>query len=253
MNTTTKAQLKVNGTILEGIPMGSYQLKETSVPEGYTTDETVYTYNYKYKDMNTAVITNNGTVYNQVNKEPFEIIKVSTNSNDTAVLLENVEFTAILKRYVEFYGSYEEALQHTSEYAEDEWCVMKTNAAGYSKSKQLAYGTYVVNETYNPYDGVNIVKEFEVTLSQNSEEPTQHWKVENDTPFVSYIKFIKKDKDTGKVVTYSNATFELYKYNDDTKEWEKIQCKVGKDYYSSWTTDKNGIAYTETKLSYRNI
>ena len=67
------------------------------------------------------------------------------------------------------------------------------------------------------------------------------------------MKLIKKDKESGKVVTYSNATFKLEKFNEESGEWEKIQCKVGKDYYDTWTTDTEGVAYTETKLEYRTI
>ncbi len=200
--------------------------------------------------MNTNVITKVGTVHNDIKRESFEIIKISSNTNDTATLLENVEFTAILKRYVEFYGSYTEALKHTSEYADDEWSIIKTNSAGYGISKLLSYGTYVVNETYNEHEGVNIVKEFEVTLTEDSKTPTQIWKVENDTPFTAYLKLVKKDKETGKTVIYSNATFKLQRLNGLINKWENVKCKIGKDYYDTWTTDSAGIAYTETKLNY---
>lgn len=220
------------------------------MPTGYIKDETVYTYNFAYKDMNTPVIAKTGVVHNEAKKEPFEIIKISTDTNDTATLLENVEFTAILKRYVDYYGSFTEALKHTSEYAEDEWCVMKTDFKGHCISKRLAYGNYVVNETFNPYDGVNLVKEFEVSLTENSETPAQNWKIENDTPFRAYLKLVKKDTNSGKYVTLSGATFELYRLNEITNEWELVRCKVGKDYYNTWTTDNTAVAYTETKLPY---
>lgn len=233
--------------------MGNFELFESSVPEGYLRDEKIYTFNFEYKDMYTAVIPKTGTVYNEVKREPFEIVKISSDTNDTAVLLENVEFTAILKRYVEHYGSFQEALKHTSEYKDDEWCIIRTSANGYGISTAMSYGTYVVSETKNDYEGVNKVKDFEVTLRNNSDVPTQHWKAENDTPFTSYIKMVKKDANSGKIVVFSNATFKLEKQNEQTKEWERIKCKVGKDYYDKWTTDSEGRAYSETKLKYRNI
>ena len=59
---------------------------------------------------------------------------------------------------------------------------------------------------------------------------------------------IKKDKKTGKTVTYSNATFELYKYDKPTREWNLVQCKVGSKYYREWTTDNEGKCETETPL-----
>ena len=93
--------------------------------------------------MYTDVISKKEVVHNDVKRETFEIIKISTDSNDTAVLLENVEFTFILKRYVDYYGSFEEALKHIDEYADDEFYVMTTDKKGYCISKPLAYGTYI--------------------------------------------------------------------------------------------------------------
>ena len=56
------------------------------------------------------------------------------------------------------------------------------------------------------------------------------------------------DKKTGKIVTFSNTTFSLYKLNEETNEWERVSCKLGKESFDKWTTDENGVAYTETKL-----
>lgn len=69
-------------------------------------------------------------------------------------------------------------------------------------------------------------------------------------PFSAFLKLVKKDELSGKTVVYSNATFTLFKLNEDTSEWEQVRCKVGKDYFTTWTTDENGIAYTENKLHY---
>ena len=155
-----------------------------------------------------------------------------------------------MKRYVDFYGSVENALLHTSEFRDDEWGVYTTDERGYIKTKRLAYGIYYVKETVTP-EGLNKVKDFIVTISNNSIEPTQNWRVENDIPFTSYIKIIKKDKKTGNNVIFSNATFKIYKYNETTGEYDiEVKCKVGHNYYSSWTTNNEGIAYTETKLEY---
>ncbi len=250
---SSSSKLRANGATLNGIPLGSYYLKETTVPVGYKQDTNTYSYTFSYVNQNTPVIYRYGTVLNDIKREPFEIVKISTDTNDTAELIENAEFTAILKKYVDFYGNFDEALKHIDEYAFDEWCVMKTDVRGYAKSDKLAFGRYVVRETYVPSDTIIKVKDFEVSLTKDSETPTQSWKVENDLPFSAYLKLVKRDKLSGKTVVYSNATFELYKLNEDTKEWEKVKCKVGKDYYDYWTTDENGIAYTENKLHYGNF
>ena len=91
------------------------------------------------------------------------------------------------------------------------------------------------------------MEDFYVTIDKDSKTPIKEI-VANDYPFQAYIKLIKQDKKTDKVVTLSNATFNLYKLNEDNNTWEKVSCKVGKNYYDSWTTDKEGIARTENKL-----
>ncbi len=106
---------------------------------GYTRDENVYNYTFAYKDSLTRVIEVEGTVANVVEKAPFTVIKVSTNTNDTAEVVEGAEFTAILTRYVDFYGSFEEARKHLGEFADDEYSVFTTGSDGHGTSGLLAY------------------------------------------------------------------------------------------------------------------
>lgn len=114
-------------------------------------------------------------------------------------------------------------------------------------SSPLAYGWYTCNETYTPSPEIETVEEFYVNINQDSKTPIKEY-VENDLPFESFIKMVKKDKDTGKLVTFSNATFKLSKYNEETKKWERQQCKVGNQYFDTWTTNELGIVNTETKM-----
>ena len=58
---------------------------------------------------------------------------------------------------------------------------------------------------------------------------------------------VKIDKNTGKKVTFSNATFKLYRLNENN-EWEKVKCKTGLFNTDKWKTDKTGLAVTEDKL-----
>lgn len=243
----TTAQLTTEGEVLKGLPMGSYYARETKVPEGYLQDNEIHEIQFNYKDMNTKIINVEDTFTNQVQKAKFEVIKMSSITNDTAPIIDGAEFTAILTKYVDYYGSFDEALKHLDEFSKDEYSIFKTENNGHGVSGLLAYGKYTVNETYCPSDKVNPVKEFNVTIDKNSDGVIKEL-VENDTPFTSYIKMVKQDKKTGKTVIFSNATFELYKLNEETNEWEKVKCKLGKESFDKWTTDEKGIAYTETKL-----
>ena len=250
-NSSTPAEIGINGSTLTGLPMGSYYSKETVVPNGYTQDTNIYTYTLSYKDSTTEVIKVNGTVKNTVQKAPFEVIKVSTNNNTTAETIAGAEFTAILTKYVDFYGSFDEAKKHLNEFAKDEYSIFKTGDDGHGVSGLLAFGEYTVNETYTPSAEIETVEQFYVTIDRDSKTPIKEL-VENDLPFEAYIKLQKQDKNTRKFVTYSNATFELYKLNEDTNKWEQVKCKVGNQYYTSWITNNEGIARTETKLEAGN-
>ena len=246
-NNNTPAKISVEGTKLTGLPMGKYYAKETIVPTGYMPDTKVYDYTFSYRDMNTKVIEVAGTVTNTVEKAPFEVIKVSTNENATAETVANAEFTAILSKYVDYYGSFDEAKKHLSEFATDEYSIFRTGTNGHGISGLLAYGEYTVNETYTPSPEITTVEQFYVTIDKDSKTPVKEL-VENDLPFEAYIKLEKQDKKTGKFVTYSNATFELYRLNEDTNKWKQVQCKISDKYYKTWTTNSEGVAKTETKL-----
>ena len=246
-NNSTPAEISVSGNMIKGLPMGKYYAKETTVPTGYMKDTNIYDYTFSYRDMNTKTIEIAGTVKNTVQKAPFEVIKVTTNDNTTAEVVANAEFTAILSKYVDFYGSFDEAKKHLSEFASDEYSIFRTGSDGHGISGLLAYGEYTVNETYTPSPEIETVEQFYVTIDRDSKTPVKEL-VENDLPFESYIKLQKQDKKTGKFVTYSNATFELYRLNEETNKWEQVECKVGNQYFKSWTTNNEGIARTENKL-----
>ena len=246
-NKTTPAKLSVDGSTLKGLPMGSFYAKESHVVEGYTQDTIEHTYTLSYKDMNTSVITTSDVLKNTVQKAKFEVIKISSNTNTTAPVIENAEFTAILTKYVDYYGSFDEALKHLDQFAEDEYSIFKTGADGHGVSGLLAYGEYTCFETSTPSDKINTVKPFYIKIDRNSNGVIKEF-VENDTPFESYLKLIKVDKNTGKKVTLSNATFKLERLNEETNEWEKVSCKIGRETFFSWKTDNKAVAYTETKL-----
>lgn len=247
INMTTKAKLTAHEDKVRNLPLGTYYAKETIVPNGYTQDENIYTYHLAYKDSGTKVVNNSGTVRNIVQKAPFTVIKISTNNNTTAAVIEGAEFTAILTRYVNFYGSFDKARKHIDEFAKDEYAVFTTGKDGHGTSGLLAYGEYMVVETYTPSSQINTVEPFYVNIDKNSDTPIKEF-IENDLPFEAYIKIKKQDKSTGKTITYSNAKFELYQLNETTNQWEQVKCKVGDNYHNVWNTNGEGIATTETKL-----
>ena len=245
-NTATSLNLVASKDTVDGLAMGTYYVQETTAPEGYTLDETKYSITLSYEGKSSDIVDAEITVYETVEKAKFEVIKVSTNTSEVADVIEGAEFTAILTKYVDYYGSFDEALEHLDEMAEDEYSIFTTDSDGHGVSGYLAYGNYTVSETITPSSTIEAVEDFTITIDEDGEVIKEV--VVNNAPFEAFIKLIKYDYDSGETVTYTNATFKLYKLDEETNEWEEVGCKVGKTTYYEWTTDEEGIAYTETKL-----
>ncbi|HJJ04795.1 MAG TPA: SpaA isopeptide-forming pilin-related protein [Clostridiaceae bacterium] len=243
---TTKVKLETADNTLKGLPLGDYYAKETTTPVGYKDDTNTYDFNLSYKDDKTSEIALDKTAEEEVKRAKFNVIKISSNENKTADTIKDAEFTAILSKYVEHYGSFDEAKKHLSEFYSDEYSIFKTDENGHGISGFLAYGEYEVRETSTPSDKIETVEPFYININKNSDGSIKEF-VENDLPFESYVKLIKEDKVTGKKVTLSNATFKLYRLNDKN-QWEKVYCKNGIFKVDSWKTGKDGVAYTEDKL-----
>lgn len=99
-----------------------------------------------------SVITSNNTFSNQVQKAKIETIKISSITNTTAPIVEGAEFTAILTKYVKYYGSFDEALKHLNEYSKDEYSVFKTSSNGHGTA---TFSLYKLNITTNEWEKVS--------------------------------------------------------------------------------------------------
>ena len=180
--------------------------------------------------------------YNSAEIEAFEdVIKgkiaIIKHTDDGNTQVETPEEGAKFEVYLTDSGSYANA-------KESERDILTCNTDGFAETKYLPYGDYTIHQI-SGWDNREFVKDIPVKISINNK--TYRYLI-NNRDFESYIKMVKKDADTGKTVTLSNATFSLYRLNEENNEWEKVKTKVGNKYYDSWTTDDNGIAITENKL-----
>ena len=86
------------------------------------------------------------------------------------------------------------------------------NGDAYTKNK-LCYGKYWVKETKTPKD-FYASSDFSFTISEDESEvieiakKVKHLYVNNE-PMEAYIKLVKKDADTGKIVTLNSTTFQI--------------------------------------------
>lgn len=212
---------------------GSYYVKEIENPEGYLMDATEYPVRVSYKDQNTAVVAEGTTVFETVKKQPFEIIKISTDGSSTETkLVEGAEFTVKLESEVKAKG-WDAARTFDT---------LITDAKGYALSKDLPYGVYHVKETKTPED-MNTTKDFFVNITEDSRTP-QIWRVFNDAPFTAYIRLIKKDVETGNVVQLGGTTFKIR----NTETGEDVSMKVGNKHISTFITDESGMVTTPLQM-----
>lgn len=216
---------------------GKYYIQEIEPSEGYLLDETKYEVDYSKEPNTHQNISVSRHVVETVKKQPFEIIKVSTDGDDTETdYVEGAEFTVKLQSEIDKVGWDAAKVYDT----------LVTDEKGYACSQELPYGTYLVKETKVPH---NLYKtdDFTVEVTEDSRTP-QRYRILNDAPFKAYIRMVKKDAESGNTICLSGVTFKIR--NTDTDEY--VEQKVGKDKVSEFTTDDSGTITTPLKLKYGN-
>ena len=216
---------------------GKYYIKEIAESEGYLLDETMYSVNFDEVANTHQNISLERTVKETVQKQAFEIIKISTDGNDTETdYVEGAEFTVKLQSEVNIVG-WDKATTYD---------VLVTDESGYALSEELPYGEYLVKETKVPAD-LYKTEDFTVCVLEDSRTP-QGWRILNDAPFKAYIRIVKKDAETGETILLPNITFKIR--NADTDEY--LEQKVGDKKISEFTTDETGTVTTPLQLKYGN-
>lgn len=86
---------------LSNLPLGSYYVKEISVPAGYVLNEGTYPITLRYVDENTPITTESITVLNERQKIDLEVIKLSAFDDKR---LQGAEFTVYAYRDVVNYA-----------------------------------------------------------------------------------------------------------------------------------------------------
>ena len=265
-----------NTTPVEDLPLGKYIVKEDKASVGYLLDKTEYPVNLEYKDQHTKVIANKTTSNEDVKKMGVHIFKsgIKANSGETPGL-EGAEFTiklnsAVEKAYSQGY-TYAEVWNgvdengnkvnvDTKRVAEAQkiaptYDVLVTDKDGNAYTqKNLPYGKYIVKETVTPKD-YESASDCYFSITQDESEikeipqKTKHIVVNNEQ-LEAYIKLIKKDLKTGKVVTLTSTTFEIKAEKDIYdratgkiiwKKGESISQKIGSTTYTSFTTNADNM------------
>lgn len=214
-------------------PLGTLTVQETKAPEGYLLNDTVYVRKIEQDgELENVKTYNVPVVPEQVMLNKFKIEKFSTDGEQSEVLTpeEGAEFTAILKKYVDQYGSFEKALAEKETFGPHEWTTVITDSHGQGTSGDLAYGEYVIKQTGGDPEKDMLLQKLSFRVENNTDEPVTY-KI-NNIPKEYYVKIVKVDEKTGERVILTGASFKIK--NLDTGEY--VSQKIGLTYYDTFKT-----------------
>ena len=236
LTTDEKGEAEVNNLYL-----GKYYVKEITPSEGYLLDEEEHDVVCDYEGDLVAEVSRSTTSAEQVIKQPFQLIKVSDNGDDTeAGLLAGAEFTAYLKSSlsVKADGSYDFDKATPVVIGENGATTITSDSKGHAVSIAIPYGTYVVVESKTPHN-MKTIKPFEVKITENHPTEPQIWRVFLDREFTAKLRVIKKDSDTKQTVLVPNAEFKIFNIdkNEYVKQYTTYPSKVE---HTSFFTDEDG-------------
>lgn len=216
--------------------LGKYYVKEIQAPQGYQLSKKEYDVALSYEGQNVPVVLREVAAKDKVITGNVEIHKYCADSDSAEVLKpeQGAEFTVILKSLVDKYKSFEEALKHTDELSKREYDVLVSDKNGYAKSKDLAYGEYVMKQTKTSDADILPLKE-EITFTIHKQNEQFSYSIKNALT-ESYVKIVKYDKATQKEITLSNMSFKVW----DVKHHKYVSQKVGNKRIDTFTTDEKG-------------
>ena len=242
------AKTDANGEIkFENLYLGDYYIQEITPSTGYLLDTEKHDITIDYAGQDVKITNKELKVQEQVKKQAFEIVKVSSETNGgEATLLEDAEFTVKLTSDVNRMGWDAAPI----------YDVLTTDRKGYAKSIELPYGTYTVRETATPAEHL-AVDDFTVYVAEDNRD-AQTWRVFIDEKFSALLKAVKIDRESGKQVLLPNTEFKIKALTDvkvdgrDFSAGEYIgywNWNIFDGFYTdTWKTNENGYIQLNEKL-----
>lgn len=235
---------------IDNLYLGKYYVKEIESSEGYLLDEEEHDIICDYEGDGIPQVLRSTVSKEQVIKQPFQLIKISDDGNETeSNLLMGAGFTAYLKSSLKTKkdGSYDFKNAKPVVIGSKGETTIYTDKKGYVCSAAIPYGTYVVIESVTPHN-MDTVKPFEVTIKKNNPDTPQVWRVFVDREFTAKLRIIKKDAKTKKTVLVPNTEFKIY--NLDTNQYVKMTTTYpSKVTHTSFFTDGDGDLILPERLN----
>ena len=211
-----------------------WAIREITPSEGYLLDSTVYPIGAEAKNYNMEYNTTANDATEQIIKGKIAIIK---HTDDGETQLETPEAGAEFAVFLKAAGSHDSAKA-----SERDYLICDEN--GYAVTKDLPYGIYTVHQTKG-WDGRELLADFDVYIAKDGQ--TYRY-LANNRNFESYIKIVKVDAETGKVIPLSGAGFRLYRPDGSliTQTFTYPEVTTIDTFY----TNSEGYLITPEKLEY---
>ena len=211
-----------------------WSVREISPSEGYLLDESAHHIGAEAKNYTVEYNSTANDVTEQVIKGNIALIK---HTDDGETKIETSEAGAEFEVFLKSAGSYDAAKD-----TERDYLVCDEN--GYAQTKDLPYGIYTVHQVKG-WDGRELLPDFDVYIAKNGQ--TYRY-LANNANFESYIKIVKVDAETGKVIPYAGAGFQLYRPDGSliTQTFTYPEVTTIDTFY----TNDEGTLITPEKLEY---
>ncbi len=215
-----------------------YSVKEITPPTGYKldTEKKIVLFNQLPTHTNHISL----DVLDDVITGEFSIHKLFVDKNQSALATneQGATFTAILQKYIDRFGSFEEASQHLSEFTPKEYAIITTDEEGNAKSGELAYGKYTVRQTGAKDSEIERLKEDFVFEVSRENQPDIKYEISNILKEY-YVRLVKKDAETNEIIDFHSAGFKIKDSNGDY-----VVQRIGEHSYDTFqTSTKEEIKY----------
>ena len=211
-----------------------WSVREIAPGEGYLLDEAAHHIDAEAKNYTVEYNSTANDVVEQVIKGNIALIK---HTDDGETQLETPEVGAEFEVFLKSAGSYAAAKD-----AERDHLICDEN--GFAQTKDLPYGIYSVHQVKG-WDGREFLPDFDVYISKDGQ--TYRY-LANNRNFESYIKIVKVDAETGKVIPLAGAGFRLYRPDGSliTQTFTYPEVTTIDTFY----TNSDGYLITPEKLEY---
>ena len=215
-----------------------YSVKEITAPTGYKLDmeKKIVLFNQLPSYTNHIAL----DVFDDVITGKFCIHKLFVDKHQSALATneQGATFTAILQKHIDRFGSFEEAIQHLSEFTPKEYAVITTDEEGIAKSWELAYGKYTVRQTGAKDSEIELLKEDFVFEVSRENQPDIKYEISNISKEY-YLRLVKKDSETNEIIDFHSAGFKIKDSNGDY-----VVQRIGEHSYDTFqTSTKEEIKY----------